>query len=96
MSEPWKKVLYFGDGQPGPDVDRTVFLASDALRISGILLQPYMPNKSAQLLDQLGVDESRRTLEYAHPGLDLDYGVSKTEGEDEVLFDIMPHENPGW
>ena len=96
MSEPWNKVLDFGEGDPGPHVDRTVFLASEALRISGILLQPYMPNKSAQILDQLGVDESHRTLKYAHPGRDLDYGVSKLEGGLEMLFDNKPMENPGW
>lgn len=41
----------------------------------GILLQPYMPNKAKMLLDQLGVDESRRTLEYCGVGLDLEYGI---------------------
>jgi len=41
----------------------------------GILLQPYMPNKAKMLLDQLGVDESRRNLEYCTVGLDLEYGI---------------------
>lgn len=43
--------------------------------MAGILLQPYMPNKAKMLLDQLGVDESRRTLEYCSVGLDPEYGI---------------------
>jgi methionyl-tRNA synthetase len=75
MSSPWDKILAFGPGEPGEEVDKTVYLASEALRLTGIFLQPYMPNKSKMLLDQLGVDESRRTFEYCKPGCDLDYGV---------------------
>lgn len=57
--------------------------------MTGILLQPYMPNKAKKLLDQLGVQEDRRTLAFCQPGADLDYGTpmvilgSKLEG---VLF----------
>ena len=88
-SSPWSKVLPFAPNEPGEEVDRIIFLASESLRIQGILLQPYMPNKANVLLDQLGVDHSRRTLEYCKPGLDTDYGApmvdlgSKHEG---VLF----------
>ncbi|KAF2176686.1 hypothetical protein K469DRAFT_645388 [Zopfia rhizophila CBS 207.26] len=79
MSQPWDKVLDFAPGEPGPDVDKTVFLAAEGLRIAGILLQPYMPNKAKMLLDQLGVDGSRRKFEYCRPGSDLDYGVPMIE-----------------
>ncbi|KAJ8107724.1 hypothetical protein OPT61_g8672 [Boeremia exigua] len=89
MSEPWDKILEFSPGEPGEDVDRTIYLSAEALRMTGILLQPYIPNKAAMLLDQLGVQEDRRTLAYCKPGADLDYGTplvslgSKHEG---VLF----------
>lgn len=87
----------YGPGNPGPDVDLTVFLTSEALRLTGILLQPYMPIKAAQLLDQLGVDESRRTLADCRPGADLDYGVPNEKGKGlEVLFPLLPFENEGW
>lgn len=43
----------------------------------GILLQPYMPAKSAELLDMLGVDESRRTFADAKLGADFTYGEAK-------------------
>lgn len=75
MSKPWDNVLEFGPGEPGEDVDRTVYLASEALRLTGILLQPYMPNKAKLLLDQLGVHEDKRTLAFCQPGADLDYGT---------------------
>jgi methionyl-tRNA synthetase len=61
--------------------------------MNGILLQPFMPNKAKMLLDQLGVDESRRTFEYCRPGRDLDYGVPKIDlgsGPRGVMFPPLP------
>lgn len=95
MSKPWDNILGFAPGEPGEDVDRTIYLAAEALRITGILLQPYMPNKAGLLLNQLGVREDRRTLAYCQPGADLDYGTpavalgSKHEG---VLFPPLSSE----
>jgi methionyl-tRNA synthetase len=37
----------------------------ETLRICGILLQPFIPTKSAQLLDHLGVTAEERTWEFA-------------------------------
>jgi methionyl-tRNA synthetase len=54
---------------------RTIFFAAEELRIVGILLQPFMPEKAAQLLDILGVSNDRRTLKYAQPFTDFDYGT---------------------
>lgn len=95
MSKPWDNILEFAPGEPGEDVDRTIYLAAEALRMTGILLQPYMPNKAGKLLDQLGVQKDRRTLAYCQPGADLDYGTpmvslgSKHEG---VLFPPLASE----
>ncbi|KAI1338985.1 tRNA synthetases class I (M)-domain-containing protein [Xylariaceae sp. FL0016] len=60
-------------------VNQIIYHAAESLRISGILLQPFMPEKAAQLLDQLGVAVERRTLKYAQVGADLDYGTSLVE-----------------
>lgn len=79
MSEPWQKILGFSPKEPGEDVDKIVYLAAEALRMTGILLQPYMPNKADMLLDQLGVQHDRRTFEYCKPGADLDYGEPMVE-----------------
>lgn len=89
MSRPWAKVLTFAPGEPGEDVDRIVYCAAEALRMIGILLQPYMPNKAVQLLDQLGVRKDRRTFEYCVVGGDLEYGVPLVElgkGYEGALF----------
>jgi methionyl-tRNA synthetase len=93
MSKPWDKILSFGSGEPGEDVDKIVYLAAEALRITGILLQPYMPNKATMLLDQLGVQPGRRTFEYCKPDADLDYGTPLVElgvAHKGVLFPPLP------
>jgi methionyl-tRNA synthetase len=41
-------------------VHRALFYSSETLRISAILLQPFMPEKAHQLLDTLGVANWRR------------------------------------
>ena len=65
-----------------------IYLCSEALRICGILLQPFMPNSSRKLLDMLGVDLYARTFDYAVFEADKDYGVPHIplQGEDGVLF----------
>jgi methionyl-tRNA synthetase len=95
MSKPWDKVLEFAPGEPGEEVDRIVYQAAEGLRIVGILLQPYMPGKAKMLLDQLGVDESRRSFDYCKPGADLEYGTPIIElgGKHQgVLFPPLPSE----
>ena len=54
-----------------------VFHCAEAIRIIGILLQPYMPAKSATLLDMLGVEISKRTFAHAQFGADDSYGDAK-------------------
>jgi methionyl-tRNA synthetase len=52
-----------------------------------------MPAKAAQLLDMLGVDESKRTFDDARIGADYDYGVPKIPvGRDswDGLFPPLP------
>jgi len=87
--------LPFGPGEPGEDVDKIIFEAAEALRMIGILLQPWMPNKANLLLDQLGVRPDRRTFEWCKPGADLEYGEPETElgvGYTGVLFPPLPSE----
>ncbi|KAF2265686.1 methionyl-tRNA synthetase-like protein [Lojkania enalia] len=89
MSKPWETITSFGPGEPGLATDRTIFLAAESLRMTGILLRPFMPNKARLLLDQLGVDESRRTFKYCRPGSDLNYGVPMVDvgaGQKGALF----------
>lgn len=51
-----------------------VYHSAEAIRIVGILLQPYMPEKASLLLDMIGVLPERRTYEYAILGADPSYG----------------------
>jgi methionyl-tRNA synthetase len=95
MSKPWEKVLPFGPREPGEDVDKIVYEAAEALRVIGILLQPWMPNKAKLLLDQLGVHHDRRTFVWCKPGADLEYGEPMVElgaGHKGVLFPPLSSE----
>ena len=49
------------------------------MRIAGILLQPYMPEKAPQLLDMIGVEEHMRGFDEAVLGKDGAYGKAKVE-----------------
>lgn len=54
---------------------QTIYITAETLRNTGILLQPYMPEKAQHLLDVLGVPEENRSFEYCGFGKDSDYGV---------------------
>jgi methionyl-tRNA synthetase len=51
-----------------------VYTCAEAIRIVGILLQPYIPGKSKTLLDMIGVEDSKRTFDDAQVGADANYG----------------------
>lgn len=56
-------------------LSRGIYLLAETLRIMGILLQPFMPDKSGKMLDILGVSQQMRTFEYAAMGKDFSYGT---------------------
>ncbi|PVH78237.1 hypothetical protein DL98DRAFT_534095 [Cadophora sp. DSE1049] len=87
--------VYEKDTKLRAKIDCTVYHCAEAIRIVGILLQPYMPGKASQLLDMLGVDESRRTFADAKLGADDSYGKAKVPvGRDawDGLFPPLPVE----
>jgi len=55
-------------------LDQTVYLCAETIRISAILLQPFMPSSMLRLLDMLSVEKGRRGLEFADFGKDEAYG----------------------
>lgn len=73
MNAPWT-LASSGDALDAAKVQRTIYHCAEAVRIVGILLQPYMPEKSKTLLDMLGVEDSKRTLDDARIGADSTYG----------------------
>lgn len=92
--EPWIKIRT-GKPEDRAHVDRTIYYCAETIRIVGILLQPYMPSKTAQLFDMIGVDVSRRTFEDAYLGIDDSYGDPKVApgyGPWDSLFPPLPVE----
>ncbi|KAK8017477.1 methionyl-trna synthetase protein [Apiospora rasikravindrae] len=71
-TEPWNLVKR-GEVEAAHQI---IYHAAEALRVCGILLQPFMPEKSAGLLDRLGVDQGQRTFDHARFDSDSAYGIS--------------------
>lgn len=72
---------------------RTLFLAAEALRFAGILLQPIIPAKASQLLDALGVPQNGRgwTQLSTNRGAERGSGVKEHIGRNgnPVLFPML-------
>lgn len=65
-------------------VHRSLYYSSETLRMTGILLSPFMPDKSRQLLDSLGVSDNTRTWDRVAFGRG---GETKFKaGKHKVLF----------
>ena len=93
--EPWKLVK---EDEKALDVAQVIFLCAESLRIVGILLQPFMPSKSAKMLDMLGVDVSRRSFRDASFRADTTFGQAKVPVGQSVnawdtLFPPLPVED---
>lgn len=92
--EPWRLAGHLRNikGQPAEKyferkLDCVIYLVVESLRLLGIMLQPYIPDKAKLLLDMLGVDEDRRTWSDAHLGADSTYGKTTfTRPEISSLF----------
>ncbi|KAK1760848.1 methionyl-tRNA synthetase [Echria macrotheca] len=68
----------------------SLYLAMETLRIVGILLQPFMPSKAAELLDILGVSEDKRTFQHAQVGADFDFGAPFLEEGKSAWETLFP------
>lgn len=61
---------------PNPEaVEHIIYLLSEALRLTGIMLQPFIPTHAARLLDLMGVRRDRRGWDYARFAADYEYGT---------------------
>lgn len=91
-TQPWDKSKN-GETQL---VNQIIFYAAESLRLTGILLQPFLPEKAAELLDRLGVSHERRSMKYAELRADDGYGTSMVplgEGAQSSLFPPIPVED---
>jgi len=75
--------------QPVAVAARARFYASEALRISAILLQPFMPSKASAILDSLQV--TRRDFEASTIGAEPQAGQLKPKPV-EHLFPSLKHQ----
>lgn len=64
-------------------LDTVLFYSLEACRVAGILLQPVMPTKMKDMLDRLGVDDSKR---YFKDALDTNQNARPLGPLDGVLF----------
>lgn len=68
---------YFHVTEPWNNKDksqRVLYNVAESLRISAILIQPFMPTKSQELLNILRVDNTKRGFSDAAFGSDAEYG----------------------
>lgn len=90
--EPWK--IAKADSLPTDHREallaETIYLLAESLRIMAILLQPFMPDKSKQMLDILGVSMEKRSFEYADVGMDSTYGEAKVAVGRTALDSLFP------
>ncbi|KAL3959164.1 hypothetical protein ACCO45_007326 [Purpureocillium lilacinum] len=81
-TEPWNLVK-----NPEPEsrllLNWVIYNSAEALRIAGILLQPIMPTKATELLNELGVRPDRRTVQYAYKNKDDEYGTEAKPSSDK-------------
>ncbi|KAM5363098.1 hypothetical protein ACJZ2D_012200 [Fusarium nematophilum] len=77
---PWNLAKQHHDPDAIVRLNWVIYRCAEALRVAGILLQPIMPTKAAQLLDGLGVKPERRTVEWAAKDVDLEYGAAPARG----------------
>ncbi|KAI5956573.1 MSM1 [Candida jiufengensis] len=83
ISEPWLYIRALKSSSGLDDktiedykklINYYVFLCSETIRISSILIQPIMPNLSKDILDRLNIDINMRNSDYVKIGADLNYG----------------------
>lgn len=98
-----QKLALAGDDDPNNEAQRkdelarqqallagTIFVSAESIRILGILLQPFMPGKAAEMLDLLGVAPERRTFAYARMAADFSYGTPLMDISREGYAGLFP------
>lgn len=71
------------DEQNRKYLNQVIFTSTEAIRVACILLQPFMPGKMLEALDDLFVMPENRSFDFAHFYADLGYGHGVSEREHE-------------
>ncbi len=77
------------------NINEIIYTCTESLRVCGILLQPFMPQKMKTLLDMLGVSSEARSYDNSMVGSDRDYGVPSVDlgkGTKGALFPPLTSE----
>lgn len=77
--EPWKYC-----NQPDK-VDPVIYRTLEAIRLSAILLKPFIPDKAFEILNKLDVQPSRRSFKFCKLGLDKTYLQTQSK-TNKLLF----------
>jgi methionyl-tRNA synthetase len=64
-NEPWKLIK---DPARKDRLDAVLWYAVESVRLAALMLQPIMPRKASEILDQLGVQKDERSWEFARLG----------------------------
>ncbi|KAG0360842.1 methionyl-tRNA synthetase [Gamsiella multidivaricata] len=70
--EPWKLVK---DPASKDRLDTVLWYAMESTRMAALLLQPIMPTKTSEMLDQLGIRKDERSWEFARIGRGWETGA---------------------
>lgn len=93
---PWSIAKHIRAAEPAEQLrlkalmGRTIYVTAETLRNMGILLQAYIPEKAAHMLDVLGVLEERRTFEYLGLGKDATYGRPRRDPGKSAYDGLFP------
>lgn len=74
-------------------LEESIYNCMETLRICGILLQPFIPNKATELLDYICVDPKKRSFDFARYGADFNFGNREPTLPSQQLFPRLPVEN---
>lgn len=83
-SEPWR-LTGLSDQESRMQLHSAIYTTSEAARVICILLQPFMPDKMEQALNQLKVAPENRSFDMAKYGYDITYGLQASEDTQEAL-----------
>lgn len=99
-TQPWTLAKYFitfkdleNRGNSYEQLEEVVYHCMETLRICGILLQPFIPDKATELLNVLCVNSMKRSFDFANYKVDLEYGNTIPTPKNQLLFPQLAVEN---
>ncbi|POS82796.1 hypothetical protein EPUL_006312 [Erysiphe pulchra] len=99
-TQPWTLAKYFitfkdleNRSNSHEQLEEVIYHCMETLRICGILLQPFIPDKATELLNILCVDSKKRSFDFANYKTDLEFGNTIPTPSEQLLFPRLAVEN---